>query len=80
MKTKVQKWGNSLAVRLPKHVSDEVTLYEGAEVEIKAEGGDILVRPIKPHSYMLEDLLDQITPENIHPEQDVGYPVGKEEL
>ena len=80
MKTKVQKWGNSLAVRLPKHVSDEVTLYEGAEVEIKAEGGDILVRPIKPHSYVLQDLLDQITPENTHPDQDYGYPVGREEL
>ncbi len=80
MKTKVQKWGNSLAVRLPKHVSDQVTLYEGAEVDITAEGGDILVRPVKPHSYTLQYLLDQVTSETIHPEQDYGYPVGKEEI
>ena len=56
MKTSLARWGNSLAVRLPRAVTDEMKLREGASVEIKVEQGSILLRPSRPH-YTLDQLL-----------------------
>ena len=77
MRTRIQKWGNSLALRIPKTFIQETGLAAESEVEISLLDGQIVVAPIQP-TETLEDLLAQITDENIHPEIDFGPPVGKE--
>lgn len=78
MLTKVQKWGNSLAVRLPKALTDEIDVHSNSPVEVVVQDDSIVVRPAR-RTYNLDDLLAQITPDNLHGEQDFGHPVGNEE-
>jgi antitoxin MazE len=77
MKTQVGKWGNSLAVRIPGTFAKELALEEGAELEMTRVAGGLLLRPRKPE-YTLEELLEQIKPENLHGETDWGSAVGRE--
>ncbi len=77
MNTQVGKWGNSLAVRIPGTYAKELNLQEGMEVEMTRVNGGLLLRPRRP-KYTLEQLLEQITPENIHGETDWGPAVGRE--
>ena len=78
MKTQMVKWGNSLAVRIPKAVVEEAKLREGDRLEIQApaEGRVELHRPTKIPT--LAELVSQITPENRYAEVSVGAEVGKE--
>jgi antitoxin MazE len=77
MNTQVGKWGNSLAVRIPAAYAKELKLEDGAELEVtRVEGGLLLCLPKR--EYTLEELLAQITPENIHGETDWGPAVGRE--
>lgn len=78
MTTKVQKWGNSLAVRLPKHIARALSFKAGTAVSIKQERRRIVIVPKNEHEPTLEELVAQITPENRHEEIDWGPPVGKE--
>jgi antitoxin MazE len=78
MLTKVQKWGNSLAVRLPKAFTDEIDVHHDSPVEVVVRGKAIILRPARP-TYHLDDLLDRVKPENLHGEVGFGRPVGKEE-
>ena len=77
MQTRVQKWGNSLAIRIPEAFAAEAQLTEGATVEISIEEGHLVIAPcvVTP---TLEELLAQITPENVHTEVDWGKNVGQE--
>lgn len=78
MNTQLAKWGNSLAVRVPKVIADQAKLTEGDRVEMSiTEEGAILLRPAR-RKYSLEQLVAGITPENRHEETDWGGPVGKE--
>ena len=74
---RVTRWGNSLAVRIPKALAQQIDLHEGAEVELSITDGALTVRARAP-AYSLEQLLDQVTPENRHDEIDWGEPQGKE--
>ena len=78
--TKIQKWGNSLALRIPKSYAQEANLEEGASVDIKVEENNIIIsaKKKKKNKYSLEELLSDIKPENLHGEIDFGPPVGKE--
>jgi antitoxin MazE len=78
MKTQLVKWGNSLAVRIPKPVVEEVKLKEGdsMEIEAAAEGRVELRRPTNIPT--LAQLVSQITPENRYAEISTGAEVGKE--
>jgi antitoxin MazE len=77
MKTQMVKWGNSLAVRIPKPVVEEARLKEGDSLEIEATEGHVeLRRPTKIPT--LAQLVSQITPENRYTEIAVGAEVGKE--
>ncbi len=81
MITKVQKWGNSLAMRLPKELAKNFNLKAGSEVTLISKDFSFEVKPevkTKKSKYTLEELLKGITPENIHPETDWGKPMGKE--
>lgn len=74
---RVTRWGNSLAVRIPRAMAQQVRLEEGAEVEMAVEEGSIVVRP-RPRRYDLDQLVERITPENRHDETDWGEPQGEE--
>jgi antitoxin MazE len=78
MQAHIQKWGNSLAVRIPKTVADEVGLTNDSAVEITITDGQILIRPVKTQVYSLDDLLAQVTTDNLHSEVDTGDAIGKE--
>lgn len=77
MRTRVQKWGNSLAVRIPKPFAEETRLVENAEVEISIRGARLIVEAVEP-AVTLRSLLDQVTRENLHGEVTTGKRVGKE--
>lgn len=77
MRSRISKWGNSLAVRLPKPFVDELGLADGAEVEIVLRGGQIVLTAAG-REYGLEELVDGITPENRPTETDWGRPQGRE--
>lgn len=78
MKTKVQKWGNSLALRIPKSFAAEILLQPDTEVELSMVKGKLVITPILETNYSLEQLLENITDENIHAEVDTGASVGNE--
>jgi antitoxin MazE len=77
MRTHISKWGNSLAVRLPKPFMDELGLVEGTEVEITLRDGHLVLTALG-REYGLEELVRGITPENRHRESDWGRPQGRE--
>jgi antitoxin MazE len=78
MRIRVQKWGNSLALRIPKSFAAETALGQGAEVDLTLEEGRLVVTPLVHSEYTLDDLLSRITPENLHREIDTGPAVGDE--
>ena len=77
MITRISKWGNSLAVRIPKPFLDELGLVDGAEVEMTVRDGRLIVAAAG-REYALEDLVGGITAENRHRESDWGRPQGRE--
>jgi antitoxin MazE len=78
MKARVQKWGNSLALRIPKAFAEQVGIEDNALVDISLTDGKLLVVPIPVPALTLDDLLAGITDENIHGEYDTGPPQGNE--
>lgn len=78
MKTKVQRWGNSLAVRIPKAFADDVGIEESSPIEISLADGDLLLSPLEEKRFTLHGLLAQVTDENLHAEVETGYSLGKE--
>lgn len=79
MLAKAQKWGNSLAVRLPKNVAEECGITVDSAVEVLKENNVIVIKPVK-RKLSLETLLAQVTKENLHSEVLTGKPLGKELL
>jgi antitoxin MazE len=78
MKTAVQQWGNSLALRIPKAFAEQTRVKKGTPVRLTVEKGRMIVTPLKEKELSLKKLLAQVTPENVHPETDWGSAVGKE--
>jgi antitoxin MazE len=78
MQSRVQKWGNSLALRIPKSFATEIGLSDDTPVEISLVEGKLVIAPLPVPKYSLEDLLARITPDNLHGEQDTGAPQGNE--
>jgi antitoxin MazE len=78
MSSTVAKWGNSLAIRIPQNLAKELQISEGEEVEIRAVDGALVVKPRKRKNYSLDELLEGITPENLHAVVEFGDPVGNE--
>jgi antitoxin MazE len=77
MKTIVQKWGNSLALRIPKKTAEHIKVKEGVSVDIREDGDTLFIRPSKTKP-TLKELLADIKPENLHGETKTGHGVGKE--
>jgi antitoxin MazE len=77
MRTQIGRWGNSLAVRLPKIYVKDLGWSEGVDLEVTVVGDGLLLRPAKKE-YSLQELVSQITDENRHGETDWGQAVGRE--
>ncbi|SDZ21154.1 antitoxin MazE [Thermoactinomyces sp. DSM 45892] len=75
----VSKWGNSLAIRIPNHVAEMLSIENGSEMEMVVEGQEIKLIPMKQRP-TLEELLAKVTPENRHHEVDFGEAEGAELL
>lgn len=67
MKTRVQKWGNSLAVRIPKSFADDLDFKNNSAVEMSLEEGALVIKPDKDRTWDLDSLLANVTDQNIHP-------------
>ncbi len=78
MRVTVKKWGNSASVRIPSAIMEAASLKLDQTVDVREEGGRIVIEPIRPGNYDLEQLLAGITPENRHDEVSFGPAVGKE--
>ena len=80
MVTKIQKWGNSQGLRLPKGVLEDAQLAVGDEVDVAVQGGAILISPVSRTRgrHRLEDLVDRMPKQARTTEVDRGNPVGKE--
>ncbi|MEX0975150.1 MAG: AbrB/MazE/SpoVT family DNA-binding domain-containing protein [Bacillota bacterium] len=77
MKTTVQKWGNSLALRIPNAFASEMDLRPGSPVTLSIDGDRLVIRQA-PRTLTLKELLSKVTKDNIHREVQFGGPVGKE--
>ena len=78
METRVQKWGNSLALRIPKPFASQMGLEPNSPVELSLRGTELVIAPVKAPNLKLDDLLAQVTEHNLHGEVDTGPPVGGE--
>jgi antitoxin MazE len=78
MRARVQRWGNSLALRIPKAFATETELESGSEVELTLDEGRLVVTPVGSSRYRLEVLVAKITATNRHSETETGAATGNE--
>ncbi len=76
----VQKWGNSLAIRIPQALAGQLDVCEGTAVELHVREGELVVRPSLPKKLSLGELLKNCKPSQLHGETDFGADVGREVL
>lgn len=73
-----QKWGNSLAVRIPKTIAQDLPLKAGSLVALTIRDGSLLIRPQAKPAYGLGQLLKGVSKDNLHREVATGQPIGNE--
>jgi antitoxin MazE len=74
----VVKWGNSLAIRIPENLAKKIHLAEGTELDLSVVDGTLVITPRSRKRYSLDELIEGITPENLHTEIDSRIAVGNE--
>ena len=79
MRSQVHRWGNSLAVRIPKAFAQEVRLDEGTPIDLVVADGRLVLTPVDETGLSLEQLLAGVTDANLHGELDTGPSVGREQ-
>lgn len=78
MRAVVKKWGNSASVRIPAAIMEATNLHLDEVVDVREENGRIVIVPVRPAEYDLQQLLAGITPDNMHTEASFGTAVGQE--
>lgn len=78
MQAKVQKWGNSLAFRIPRPFAREIGIGAGDEVDVAVRNGRLVVSPVRVKKLSLKKLLEGVTKDNLRKPEDTGPAVGKE--
>jgi antitoxin MazE len=78
MVTKIQKWGNSLAVRIPKALAEEAGLEQGKQVNVRFEDGELRIRKRRRKRYDLDEMLASVPDDYDEGEWDTGPAVGNE--
>ncbi len=79
MRVHVKKWGNSASVRIPASVMAAASLRVDQAVDVREEGGRVIIEPVAAPSYDLDDLLAKMTPDTFPEDVEFGRPVGNEE-
>ena len=77
METIARKWGNSIGIRIPKLLANELKIDDGVRIEMKIQNGRIYLKP-KKNTLQLDKLLLQVSDDNIHKEISSGKPMGNE--
>ena len=80
MQVLIKKWGNSASVRLPAAIMEAAKLSLDQPVDVREEGGRVIIESLRTSDIDLNALLARVTDENIHAEVETGRPVGKERL
>ncbi|TFI53445.1 AbrB/MazE/SpoVT family DNA-binding domain-containing protein [Mastigocladus laminosus UU774] len=75
----VAKWGNSLAIRIPRSIAEQAQVTEGTSINFSVEGKSIVITPQKRKKYTLDELLEGMTPDKFHSEFETGNAVGNED-
>ena len=78
MRTHLKKWGNSLALRIPKAFAIEIGLKQDSPIELSLENDQLVIKPVAEIPLTLEQLLARVTEDNLHEEIKTGESVGKE--
>lgn len=78
VQTKIQRWGNSLGVRIPRAFAEEAGVRAGSEVDLSLRDGTLILRPARRRIYRLKELLEKVSNRNLHREVDTGNAVGRE--
>ena len=78
MRTRIGKWGNSLALRIPKQFAADAGIEDESVVQVTLQNRTIVIEPVAVPTYSLTQLLADITPENLHAEVDTGDAIGGE--
>jgi antitoxin MazE len=78
MNATIQKWGNSLALRIPKAVARDTQLQDGSVVNLAVRKGMVIIEPVKKTKYQLAELLKGVSKKNLHRSVDTGPAVGRE--
>jgi antitoxin MazE len=74
----IQKWGNSLAIRIPQAIAGQLSVEQGAVVDLQVRDGELVIRPIRSTKLRLSELLKDCQPLQLHGETDFGSDVGLE--
>ena len=78
MHVRVQKWGNSLAVRIPKPLAEDAEVTEGTVLNLAVSEGKVVATPVEQKKLSLAELLAKVNKKNLHGEFDFGRPAGRE--
>ncbi len=78
MRVRVQKWGNSLALRIPKPLAEDAEVKEGTILNLAVSEGAVVATPVSTRKWSLKQLLAGVKKKNLHDEVDLGRPVGRE--
>lgn len=78
MELQVKKWGNSLGLRIPQAIANQVNIQDGSTINLILKKNKIEIVPIESENYELDDLINSITDSNLYSEISVGEPIGNE--
>ena len=78
MRVHIQRWGNSLALRIPKPFAEEADVWEGTVVDLSLAEGKLIAVPQVKERFTLKQLLREVTKSNLHTDVDFGGPAGRE--
>lgn len=78
MEALIQKWGNSLALRIPQSLATQIGIEPNSPVELSLRGAELVIAPVSTPGLKLDDLLAEVTADNLHGEVDTGQAVGGE--
>lgn len=78
MRIRVQKWGNSLALRIPKPFAEDAAVKEGSILDVSVSDGKLVAVPVRSKKFTLKQLLSKVNKNNLHGEADFGPAVGRE--
>lgn len=78
MRVQVQKWGNSLGLRIPKPFAQDAGVEQGSAVDLSISDGRLIVAPVRKRKLRLKDLLKGVKKSQLHREESFGKPMGRE--